>query len=317
MKKRWLLALLAGLGGGFGAARVAGRAPPEETPGPAALELPHGPSGPGITCPAPAPELASACDADGSASAAFTGEGAVCSSAPRGDGHLIFDPNGEAVPPPFNDPFWFAYYRGQRPMEIGDGSVINGGVVRMAQLVTHDDANAVLKSFRRQFELNQIRPFGSLLGGPRSPYTMSFPSSDRLTRTVTLAPIDSGTLIVASVGKPNPDKAHELPDDFPVPGDASEVSVDTIRDGPSTQRDLSFVVSSKFDDVRDFYLKKLPGIGFNVEPVPWHREDGKSWTQNFRRNAESLSLRLDSRNEKAVQVTAMWITAQDSKEGSP
>jgi len=314
--KRWLLALLVGLGGGFGAGHVLLRGAPAEAAASAAPPLPHGPSGPGISCPAPVPEQASACSSEGDP-AALLGAGAVCAGSSRGDGHLVFDGAGEPVPPPENDAFWFAYYRGQRPTEIGDGSVINGGVVHMAQLIVDDDANTVLRAYRRQFDLNHIRPIGSLLGGEGSPYTMSFASADALTRTVTLAPTDDGTLIVASVGKPNPDKAHDLPDDFPVPGDASEVEVDTIHDGPSTQRDLSFVVSSKLDDVRDFYLKKLPGLGFAVEPVPWQRQASKSWSQNFRREAESLTLRLDTRSDEAVQVTAMWITAQDSKEGTP
>jgi hypothetical protein len=326
MKSTGLVAVFAT---GFVAGVLAGRSQPDPLPlDDPDLDLPAltaGLSGPGLSCPDD-DSVSCGGSADGPLQSLLpgaghlpAGEGPNCSERPIAS-HWQLGPDGAAaIIPPRSDPFWYARYRGQPLASMGQRSRIQGVEMQVAQRLTPDPPDQVLSFFRTQLELNHIQPMFGLPQGWGGPLYLSFTPEGQQMHTLILVPAQEGTLILGSLGTPDPHAKHELPAEFPAPRSVQNVHIDEIRDGQSVQRDLSFEAPGSLTEVRDFFLEQLPKRGFqsSADAAPHLPHEG-SWFREFRRGAESISLTLRQPTASIVEVSAVWVMIPTSlPEGPP
>lgn len=325
MKASGLVVVLAA---GFVGGVLVGRGQPEplplDDPEPDVPALLGGPSGPGLSCPsddavtcggmAEGPRQSLSPHAGG-----LPGEGPNCSALPLG-GHLQLAADGTvAIIPPHSDPFWYARYLGEPLARMGQRSRIQGVEMEVAQRFTPDPPDQVLAHFRAQFELNHLQPMTGLPQGPGGPLYLSFTPPGQQMHTLILVPAQEGTLILGSLGTPDPRAKHALPAEFPAPQSARNVHVDEVRDGQSVQRDLSFEAAGSLAELRDYFLEQLPKRGFQRSAaVPAHAPTHPgAWFGEFRRGAESIALSLSQRADAIVEVSAVWVTIPATSEEPP
>jgi hypothetical protein len=214
--------------------------------------------------------------------------------------------------PQFNtaNPLEFARYRGRLPEAIGDSSIVGGVPMHLGQMTVAEAPSAVRDYYRNQFKKMGMISGESTMQDKSG--AMSITSIDPRTKQMALITMRAqgrGTMIIASYAtvdkiKPRP----PIPPDFPLPMGADHPLYDEIYDNNVRQRDISFVVVSKAEDVLSFYDSKLTEQGFHrsrdVIGVPSGPGAG-----TFSRGREEIVIKAKTLNEDKtrVRVTAIWI----------
>ncbi len=168
--------------------------------------------------------------------------------------------------PPDPDPFAFSVYQGTRPEPMGTQTLINGAKMEVSSLIVNDPLAVVEKAYYEAFVRAGFVPIaGDVVKADGVRFVSYRPYGSRNLKTVTLVPNGRGTIILASVGNPEEliEKKPQLPADVPVPPNAEMPStIQQVEGNMATRSAFLFVRDTSPEQVREFYRRELPRLGF-------------------------------------------------------
>jgi hypothetical protein len=304
------MAMALGLGIGLGAGRLAAWTRPHPA------ELPHAPLlALGPTCEEPSLVAEPGCPQPGQSVVEVADTlpiGPTCTTDSLNEVKVVdfLEPDGGTDFRVASHLFDFGVLQGHEPMAIGDETVINGSVMRMATLFVPLPAMEVIRRYNIQLHNNGVMAIYGQPLGPDGPLYLTFHQArSNVRRTITVLPHGQTSTVLLSVGDPSTMQEHvdSIPAALPHPAGAKSVIVDEIHDGASRQTDVAFQwPKNTVPSAKQYYVQELIKGGFRPEQSTWNADKTDSWHQAFERGGENLVVALDKQND-GVQVSMLWI----------